>query len=373
MTRAIFRCTPLLLVLLPACTDTPTVPPSQAERSNENATALTSITVVMSNLNSPRGLAFGPEGGLYVAESGTREVTGPCAPVQRGLNCYSGTGAITRFWRGTQERIASGLPSVYLAALDDITGPHHLSFQGRGGMYVAVGWGGEPAARAGLGSAGRGLGSLLKVEPTGQWRDVADVAAHEQGHNPDGRLIDSNPYGVLAEPGRRFVTDAGGNTLLEVHANGTVSLVAVFAPITVPPGPFNPPFPDMEAVPTQVRRGPDGALYVSSLTGAPFLPGAAAIYRVPPGEPPVLYAGGFTQITDFDWDATGHLYVLQYASGPFLSGPGALIRVAPNGTRTVITAALTNPTGLAIGSGGALYVAHKHRIPAGGEVLRIVE
>jgi hypothetical protein len=83
---------------------------------------------------------------------------------------------------------------------------------------------------------------------------------------------DANPYGVLAEPGRQFVVDPGGNTVLEVGANGTVSLVAVLSPIAVPPGPFNPPFASSEAVPTQVRRGPDGALYVSTLTGAPLLP-----------------------------------------------------------------------------------------------------
>jgi sugar lactone lactonase YvrE len=121
-----------------------------------------------------------------------------------------------------------------------------------------------------------------------------------------------------------------------------------------------------------VRRGPDGALYVSELTGAPFAPGAAGIYRVVPGQAPTLYRGGFTQITDFAWAPDGTLYVLQYGSAPFLGGPGALIRVSPNGTRTTVTTALEGPTGLAIAPDGTLYVAHKHFVPGGGEVLAIV-
>jgi hypothetical protein len=44
------------------------------------ASAQPVVTVVMSGLDSPRGLAFGPEGALYVAESG-RGGAGPC-----GLN-----------------------------------------------------------------------------------------------------------------------------------------------------------------------------------------------------------------------------------------------------------------------------------------------
>src|SRR5512145_1544703 len=69
------------------------------------------VTVVMSGLDNPRGLAFGPEGALYVAESG-RGGEGPCFFNSAGeLRCYGPTGAITRFWKGEQVRIVSGLPS----------------------------------------------------------------------------------------------------------------------------------------------------------------------------------------------------------------------------------------------------------------------
>lgn len=260
---------------------------------------------------------------------------------------------------------------MFNPAVGDVAGPHDISFQGRGGAYVTIGWGAAPAARSALGELGPLFGTVLKVQPSGGWKVVADVADYEQLHNPAGGSLDSNPYGILAEPGRRFVADAGGNSVLEVRANGAVSLVATLASIPVAPGPFNPPFAASDAVPTEVARGPDGALYVSTLTGVPFLPGAAAIYRIAAGQAPQVYASGFTAITDFDWGPDGSLYVLQYASGPFLSGPGALIRVAPDGTRTTVTAALGNPTGVLVRPDGAIYVSNRGNVADAGEVLRI--
>ena len=368
------RAAPLLvsLMLLGACTAEVPSRPHTAPTDVRAVVSATSSTVVMSGLDSPRGLAWGPEGGLYVAEAGSTSVMGPCAAVYRGNNCYSGTGAITRLWRGRQERVASGLPSTYNASVLDIVGPNHLSFVGRGNLAMTVGWGGPPAARAQLGELGTLFGALYSVTPSGQWRVVADVSAFEDANNPAGGPIDSNPYGVLAEGGTRYVTDAGGNSLLQVAMNGEVSLVAVFPSTPVPAGPFNPPFAQSEAVPTSITRGPDGALYVSTLSGAPFLPVAARIYRVVPGQSPQVYATGFTQVTDHDWGPDGSLYVLQYASAPFFGGNGSVVRVAPNGVRTTVAEDLFHPTSVLLGPDGAIYVSNYGNVAGVGEVLRIV-
>jgi hypothetical protein len=363
------------LCLLAACTaEAPSRPPAAPTESKAGVSAAStaSTAVVMSGLDSPRGLAWGPEGALYVAEAGNTSVTSQCATVARGQNCYSGTGAITRLWRGKQERVASGLPSLYNAGVADIIGPDHLSFLGRGNLALTIGWGGAPAARAGLGELGREFGALYSVAPSGQWRILADVSAFEDANNPAGGPVDSNPFGVLAEPGGHFVTDAGGNSLLQVAANGDISLVAVFPSTAVPAGPFNPPFAQSEAVPTSVSRGPDGALYVSTLSGVPFLPGAARIYRVVPGQAPQVYLSGFTMVTDHSWGADGSLYVLQYASLPFFGGVGSVIRVAPNGNRTTIVTGLSHATGVLAAPDGAIYVSNNGNVASIGEVLRIV-
>src|SRR5512133_2094791 len=74
--------------------------------------AATTTRVVMSGLDNPRGLAFGPEGALYVAEAG-RGGPGPCfvPPLRGGLGCYGPTGGVSRLWRGKQDRSAARRPA----------------------------------------------------------------------------------------------------------------------------------------------------------------------------------------------------------------------------------------------------------------------
>src|SRR5262245_65824009 len=54
-------------------------------------------TVVMSGLDNPRHLAFGPEGGLYVAEAG-RGGSGPCFARRNEPLCAGQSAAISRLW-----------------------------------------------------------------------------------------------------------------------------------------------------------------------------------------------------------------------------------------------------------------------------------
>ena len=169
------------------------------------------VTVVMSELDNPRGLAIGPEGALYVAEAG-RGGPGPCGVNSPGeTRCYGPTGAISRLWRGEQERVASGLPSHALPDGSGASGPNDISFQGRGGAFITFGLGFDQRLRDAMQAAGPLFGTLVKMSASGQWRIVADILAHEASANPGGGAVDCKPYGVLAESGRRLVTDAGGN------------------------------------------------------------------------------------------------------------------------------------------------------------------
>ncbi|MBN1528992.1 MAG: ScyD/ScyE family protein, partial [Thermoleophilaceae bacterium] len=146
--------------------------------------------------------------------------------------------------------------------------------------------------------------------------------------------------------------------------------------VAAPPGiPDLPPQLPMQAVPTSVVQGPDGALYVGQLTGFPFPAGAANVYRVVPGRAPQVYASGFTNIIDIAFDRRGNLYVLEIAKNGLLSGDpaGALYRVSRRGgaPKLVVGEGLDAPGGLAISRWGDIFISN-HGVSSGtGEVVRL--
>ncbi|HEX2234945.1 MAG TPA: ScyD/ScyE family protein [Actinomycetota bacterium] len=326
------------------------------------------VTVIAEGLSSPRGLAFGRRHALYVAEAG-KGGSGPCAehPIL-GTACVGLTGAVTRIWNGDQERVVRGLPSI--AGESEALGPHDVAPVGRRDLYVAVGLAGTPELRAEFGPKGRRLGYLVHASTDNRKQAVADLVAYEAEANPDRGPVDSNPFGILADDDTVYVTDAGANDLLAVDERGDVSTVAVFRNRLVD---FQGEQIPMNAVPTTVVRGPDGALYVGELTGFPFPIGGARVYRVEPGERPKIYAGGFTNIIDIAFAPDGTLYVLEIAHNSLLaeSPEGALIAVTPDGERSVVIDGLFFPGGVEIGGAGKLYVTNCGVCFDEGEVLRI--
>ena len=139
------------------------------------------------------------------------------------------------------------------------SGPVDVDFIGMS-AFVVMGWGGDPALRHDVGRKGTLFGTLLRVLPDGAYVPVADISANEERFNPAGGPVDTNPYGVVALPGRRVVADAGANALIESHGwldgfcRGRDRTLAVL-PRTVA---------GLEAVPTTVVEGPDGYLYVGN-------------------------------------------------------------------------------------------------------------
>jgi hypothetical protein len=321
------------------------------------------MTIVMRNLNNPRGLNFAANGALYIAEAG-RGGTQQCFVGPEGQEFAGFSGSISRLWRGTQERMVSGLPSHATAGGFGALGPHDVLPHGNGRIDLTIGLGTDPAQRAACLPAAQYFGWLARATPNDAWRPIIDISAFEARANPDNGAIDSNPYGLLSEivdgpAGTTIATDAGGNSLVAVAANSSITALATF--------PSRSSGRSTDSVPTTVARGPDGALYVGELTGFPFVPGTANVYRTANGAAtPVLT--GFSFIIDMTFGPDGSLYVLEFASGSGLSGPGNLWRVNPvtsTGTRTLVATGFVTPTSVTIGPDGAFYISNCGVFPAG--------
>jgi len=213
----------------------------------------------------------------------------------------------------------------------------------------------------------QGAAQLARISG-GQIRPVADLLAHELKHNPDGQAQQTgkdadaltNPYAVLALPGRRIIADAGANDVLEVSATGAVRTIAAIPNITVGKcaGMKNndPQHLGCDSVPTGVAMGPDKQLYVSGL-GAEV---AGRIWRLDPqtGKIGFVY-GNLPPLTGIAIDADGNIY----ASSLFTN---SIFRITPGGVRAMAT--VPGPTGLAWRN-GVLYAASQtgnvFSVPAG--------
>jgi hypothetical protein len=121
-----------------------------------------------------------------------------------------------------------------------------------------------------------------------------------------------------------------------------------------------------------VVQGPDGAYYVSQLTGFPFEKGDANIWRVVPGQAPTVFASGLTNVTDLAFAADGSLFAVQIATDGLLVGPiGSLVRVTPGGSQhQTVAGGLFAPYGVAL-TDEAAYVTTCAVCVGGGEVIKV--
>lgn len=370
------------------------------------AQAEVTISVVADDLDNPRGLNFSSDGSLYVTESGVGG-DGRCIPgpsLQGLSSCVGNSGAVTKIKDGKQERLLTGLPSIALRPTGTTAaGPQDIVFDAYNNPYLLIGYGGNPETRD-FPEGAPSWGQLYQVDLlTGNLKSLADLAKYELDNNADGKdtldvsgEVASNPYAFTIKGHTAYIVDAAANDLLSVSLNGgSLGVLSVLPTQTIKDPIFPTPAPgqvlppeapppgqtpaeiEIQSVPTGVAVGPDDALYVSEYTGFPFPVGKARVLRVAADGKTTVYAEGFTQISDLEFDRQGNLYVLQYANQPQWTGSvdGALIQVAPDGTRTTLVSGngLESPTALTIGRDGAIYISNKGDRPKEGQVLRVTK
>ncbi len=336
-------------------------------------------TIYASGLQAPRGLRFGPDGYLYVAEAGTGGSNGTgkaCTQVPAPVGPYTG-GPNARISKissdGTRSTVASGFPSTQ-DAMGDYIGVADVVFLNDTLYALLAGGGcshGNPNSPSGIAKVNRA---------TGQWNLIADIGAFLKTHptryesaddfEPDGTL-----YSVIAVNGTLYTVEPNHGEVLSVTPGGNIKQVI---DISASEG---------HIVPTSIAAL-NGNFYVGNLNLFPIDPQWARIltisnggYQDPfvpgfdtPGYHIVNSTAGFTTVVAVDFGPDGLLYALELsdAAGYPTPGMGKVVRVKRSGEIEDVVTGLVVPTGMTFGPDGALYVSNFGAAPPGaGQILRI--
>ena len=184
--------------------------------------------VVAEGLWNPGDLAFGPDGTLYIAETG---VAGgdPTAPPAAATPMADGSLPMGPA-PAVPPRVSQVAPDGTQSVLTGETGGVGIGF-----------YNGEVFVSQGGGSVGSGMtpqpaeNTINAVDAaTSAVRLVASLGQYEVDNNPDGLDVNPNLYGLgIATDGQIYVADAGGNTIYRVDAaTGEFALFAVVPNLT---------------------------------------------------------------------------------------------------------------------------------------------
>jgi sugar lactone lactonase YvrE len=330
-------------------------------------------TAVAGGFNGPMGVLVAPDGSVWVIDSGVGgdteiEFFNPDTGEQETAT-IGDTARVVKIASDGTQTVAANLPSVLVGT--EALGGARLALVD-GALYATNGgWietsGPSPAAPT--------IAAVVKIED-GEAVPIASLWALENSRNPDGFIKESHPYGLLAGPdGNLWVADAGGNTLIRVVLNSDgVDVVAAFDGVPSPlPNPNRDGAMESDPVPTGITLGDDGNIYVAFLPGFPFLPGSAKIVQVTPDGQVSDYATGLTMVTDLRKGPDGALYAVQLGEfteqGP-VPNSGSIVRVKEGAEPEAVLSNLSFPTSIDFSANGDAYVTiNGVGAPGSGEVV----
>jgi len=343
--------------------------------------------VIASGLDSPRGLTFGPDGQLYVAQGGpaantllttsdptVQQVPGPIGPYTGGYNS-----SIVRIdpSTGATTTVVKGLPSSQTSPASGnlVSGVASVQFIGNTLYGIEAGAGSSHGLLRSDSPVPRNPvywdNTIFRVNPDGTVTMVADLSAFVKANpvakpNADDFEPDGTWYSMVAVRGKLYAVEPNHGELDQITTDGQISRVLDFSAVYG------------HVVPTSVAY--HGNFYVGNLGTFPINPHSEHIYQVTPSGQTQVAASGLTTVVGVAFDAQGRMYALESftdsVSGfpdPTGQGKGDVVRINDDGSLTTIATGLTFPTAMTFGPDGNLYVSNNgFGVPDGlGEIVRI--
>lgn len=336
----------------------------------DGESTVSKVTVFASGLNNPRGLKFGPDGYLYVAEGGkggTNSSAHLCVQVVPPVGPYTGSptgGGVSKISpAGVRTTVTDQLPSSTDNELigGNIQGVGDVAFIGNTLYAVLAGAG----CSHGVPSVPNGV---VRINSNGSWTMIANLSEWFLTHPvknpaPGDFEPEGTPYSMIYVNGAFYIIEPNHGDFVKVTAGGDISRVV---DISATEG---------HIVPTVIAYRHNN-FFVGNLRTFPIVEGSSNIYKITPSGQISVWASGVTAVLGIAFDEKGRLYVLENTTGaPFPTpGAGKVIRINLDGTKETIASGLTLPTGITYGPDKNLYVSNNGFGPTsigGGQVLKI--